>query len=117
MMKKSILTMSGSCMIALIFLLLDVRTVYWDGFFLFGLVIFMVGGVLLLLKKGIFDFFFYSFKKFLKSSSKVEQYVSEVNDQQEFATSSSKNASIPSAILFTGISIIIVTTVFPVYLL
>ncbi|MBD7909056.1 DUF3899 domain-containing protein [Sporosarcina sp. Sa3CUA8] len=111
------MTMVGSCLIAVVFLMLDVKNVYWDVFFLFGLVVFMVGGVLLLLKKGIFDFFFYSFNKFLKSSSKVEQYVSEVNNHNEFATSSSKNAAIPHAVLFAGISIIIITTVFPVYLL
>lgn len=117
MMKNSFMTMGASCMIALVFLLLDVRNVYWDGFFLFGLVAFMIGGVLLLLEKGVFDFFFYSFKKFLTSSSKMEQYVSEVNNHNEFATSSSKYNAIPHAILLAGISIIIITTVFPVYIL
>ncbi|WP_039042205.1 DUF3899 domain-containing protein [Sporosarcina sp. ZBG7A] len=115
--KKSVITISIICLIALAFLLLDVSTAFWDVFFLLGLVVFMVGGVLLLLEKGIFDFFFYSFKKFLKTSSKVEKYVSEVNDENEFATSTAENATISRAILFVGISIIIVTTVFPVYLL
>lgn len=115
--KKSVITIGIICLIALSFLMLDVSIVFWDGFFLLGLVIFIVGGVLLLLEKGIFDFFFYSFKKFLKTSSKVEKYVSEVNDQNEFATSTAENATISRAVLFVGISIIIVTAVFPVYLL
>ncbi|WP_432354433.1 DUF3899 domain-containing protein [Sporosarcina sp. A2] len=117
MMKKSVITISIVCFVALAFLFLNVSTLFWDGFFLLGLVVFMIGGVLLLLEKGVFDFFFYSFKKFLKTSSKVESYVSEVNDQNEFTTSPTANATISRAILFAGISIIVVTTIFPVYLL
>ncbi|MER2088399.1 MAG: DUF3899 domain-containing protein [Sporosarcina sp.] len=117
MKKKSVITFSSIGLLALVFLLLDVSVVFWDIFFLIGLVIFMLGGVFLLLEKGIFDFFFYSFKKFLKTSSKVEEYVAEVNGQDEFVASSAKAAMYPRYILFTGITIIIITTIFPVYLL
>ena len=117
MEKKSVITFSSVSLLALAFLLLDVSFVLWDIFFLIGLVIFMLGGVFLLLEKGVFDFFFYSFKKFLKTSSKVEEYVSEVNGQDEFAASLAKKATFPRYILFTGITIIVITTVFPVYLL
>ena len=117
MKKKSVITFSTISLLALVFLMLDVSVVFWDVFFLIGLVIFMLGGVFLLLEKGVFDFFFYSFKKFLKTSSKVEGYVSEVNGQGEFAVSTAKTATFPRYILFIGITIIGVTTVFPIYFL
>lgn len=117
MKNKSVITFSTISLLALVFLMLDVSVVFWDVFFLIGLVIFMLGGVFLLLEKGVFNFFLYSFKKFLRTSSKVEEYVSEVNGQGEFAASSTKTATFPSYILFIGITIIGVTTVFPIYLL
>jgi hypothetical protein len=117
MKKKSVITFSGISLLALVFLMLDVSVVFWDVFFLVGLVIFMLGGVFLLLEKGVFDFFFYSFKRFLINSSKVEGYVSEVNGQCAFAANSAKTVTFPRYILFIGITIIVVTTVFPVYFL
>ena len=116
MKKKLVIIFSGIGLLTMVFLMLDVSVVFWDIFFLIGLVIFMLGGVFLLLEKGVFDFFFYSFKKFLKTSSKVEEYVAEVNGQGEFALSAAKTATFSRYILLIGITIIVVTTILSVYL-
>lgn len=95
---------------------LDVSVTYWDVFFLIGLLLFMVGGVLFLLENRVFNFFFYSFRKFLQISSKVERFVSEVNRESDYQWKLVKKSPFTFYILVTGITIIIVSTIFPYYL-
>ena len=103
-------------LVALLFLIFDVSVVLWDKFFLIGLVIFMFGGGLWLLGKGVFDFFLYSFTKLLKTSSKAEAYVSEVNGESKYPVRSATASPFAQYTLFTGITIIVITTIFPYYL-
>ena len=102
-------------LVAMLFFILDVSVEYWDAFFLTGLAIFMVGGAFLLLEKGVFNFFFYSFKAFLRISSKVEAYVAEVNGEGKSKTPSTERLPFTFYTLFTGMAIIIVTTIIPYY--
>ncbi|WP_342601168.1 DUF3899 domain-containing protein [Psychrobacillus sp. FSL H8-0483] len=102
--------------VVMLFFILNVGVAYWDVFFLIGLLLFMVGGVLLLLENGVFNFFFYSFRKFLQISSKVERFVSEVNRESNYKGQPLKKSSFTLFILLTGIVIIIVSTIFPYYL-
>ncbi|WP_338030770.1 DUF3899 domain-containing protein [Cytobacillus citreus] len=45
--------------------------------FFIGLLLLMIGGALFVLKGGMFDGMIYSFRRFYKHTSKLEQYVSE----------------------------------------
>ncbi len=53
----------------------------WDSLFLLGMAIFMCGGVLLLLSRGVFNRFIYGFKVLLKDTSKLEKYVAESEEK------------------------------------
>ncbi|WP_342513577.1 DUF3899 domain-containing protein [Sporosarcina sp. FSL K6-1522] len=103
-------------LVAVLFLIFDVSVVLWDQFFLIGLVLFMFGGGLWLLGKGVFDFFLYSFAKLLKNSSKAEAYVSLVNGESKYPARSAMTSPFAQYTLFTGITIIVITTIFPYYL-
>lgn len=96
---------------------LDVGIKVWDTFFLIGLVLFMCGGIFLLLEKGIFNFFFFSFRKFLKATSKAEEYVSEVNGERQVAITLPIKLSFTRYLLLLGIAMLIAATIFPIYII
>ncbi|KXH80731.1 DUF3899 domain-containing protein [Sporosarcina sp. HYO08] len=108
-------TIAAIGFLALVLFVLDVGMAVWDTFFLTGLVLFMCGGAFLLLEKGIFNFFFLSFRKFLKSTSKAEEYVSEVNGERQVIASLPMKFSFTRYLLLVGVAMLVVATVFPVY--
>lgn len=74
--KKSTLTIL--LLLTLIVFSFTVRSImFWDNLFLMGLVCFLIGGTLLLLRKGVFKNMIRSFSIFINHSSKLQMYVSE----------------------------------------
>lgn len=56
--------------------------IYLDILFFGGIILFMIGGSIFLLERRVFDRFFQSFKKYLRNTSKLEEYVSETEGGQ-----------------------------------
>ncbi|MBM7714853.1 hypothetical protein JOC94_001825 [Bacillus thermophilus] len=89
------------------------HVVYLDALFLGGLILFMAGGFVFMLEKRVFDRFFQSFKKFLRSTSKLEEYVSETEGSRQPAVIRTSSFSVWA--LHTGLFVMLMTTVIGFY--
>ncbi|WP_342590342.1 DUF3899 domain-containing protein [Cytobacillus eiseniae] len=52
-----------------------------NSLFFIALLLLMIGGILVVLKGGLFDGILYSFKQFYKRTSKLEEYVTEQTER------------------------------------
>lgn len=88
----------------------------WDKIFLVGLMLFMIGGLIFIVKKGIFDNFLRVSKEFRKKTSKLEAYVSgEELPTAKFKVENPKR-SFGNYILLAGVIFITISTAFSYYL-
>lgn len=84
-----------------------------DVIFMFGLSIFIIGGFLWIIEKGIYSKAFKIFKRYLKSTSKIESYV-ENYDVEHIKDGKDKNnnsKSIPVYVFMSGVILIIISTI------
>jgi len=84
-----------------------------DVIFLTGLVIFIVGGFLWIIEKGIYTRTFKNFKKLLKHTSKVESYVEnyDVGTVKRKSYQRKNRKSIPLYMFANGIILIVISTI------
>lgn len=108
--KKS--TLSLLFLLTLIVFSFTVRSImFWDNLFLMGLVCFLFGGTLLLLRKGVFKNMIHSFSVFMKHSSKLQMYVSEKDTSIGGKTRASNDFIIAYYLLAGGILLIANSTI------
>ncbi|TMN21444.1 DUF3899 domain-containing protein [Lentibacillus cibarius] len=88
-----------------------VNVVFWDKFFLFGLLCFMIGGVFWLIENNVFKNTINSFRLFFKKSSKIENYVSELEEERVTNDIAPLKSSIGTKLLLFGLFILITSTV------
>src|SRR5690625_5769626 len=75
--KRKKPTLTILLFLALIVLSFTVRSImFWDNLFQMGLVCFLFGGTMLLLRKDVFKTLIHSFSIFINHSSKLQMYVS-----------------------------------------
>jgi len=86
---------------------------FWDNVFLFSLIVLMIGGILYLIEKNIFEHVLRQFKLFYKRNNKIQKYVSEVEYEDDIGEKtklidiSIAKAMVKSSVYFMGISIAI----------
>ncbi|WP_161493839.1 DUF3899 domain-containing protein [Virgibacillus necropolis] len=105
--KRRNLTITILLLLILVVLSLTIQSiVFWNNVFLVGLFCFICGGILLILKKGIFNNMFYSFRVFLKNSSKLQMYVSEKDEVTTTKHLPSNNFIVTYFLLIGGVILI-----------
>ena len=88
----------------------------WNNLFLIGLVLFMCGGGLLVLSKGIFNRFTHGFKLLLKNTSKLEEYVSEVDERTANKSNKINATPVILFLLLSGGLLLTISTFYSYYL-
>ncbi|MBE1553324.1 DUF3899 domain-containing protein [Sporosarcina limicola] len=87
-----------------------------NNIFMFGLACFMVGGLLLLIEKGVFKAGFKHFSWFFRRSSKLNQYADEEVGSEKTAVPYTK-AAISPQIVGSGLFLIALSTIFSIILM
>lgn len=93
-----------------------VNKVMIDVIFMAGLSIFILGGFLWIIEKGIYSRVFKNFKKYFKSISKLESYVENYDSEpiKHEQEKKNNNKSISFYMLTSGINLIIISTILAV---
>lgn len=86
-----------------------VKILLTDLIFMAGLLIFITGGFLWLIEKGIYSRFFKDFKKLLKRTSKMESYVRNHEVELIEMDKGEDRQSIPLYILLLGLTLIVIS--------
>lgn len=73
-----------------------------DAIFMVGLVMFLIGGTLFIIRQNVFSRTFQNFKKLLKHSSKIESYVEEFDNKPNRYKTVKRNLGIEYFILTVG---------------
>ncbi|WP_040226993.1 DUF3899 domain-containing protein [Bhargavaea cecembensis] len=76
-----------------------------DPLFLLGAALFFAGGVVQVVRAGVFDGFIRSFKSFRRQSSKVEAYVSGMTDAEEVSGPAKETDAFRLAVILGGLLI------------
>lgn len=114
MYKKNILYLISIPLVISLILTLSIEI--WDKVFLIGLILFMIGGTVQIIKIGVYDNFFRISKELYKKMSKLEGYVSEKDIPTATFEIKSNHMGLGNYILLTGIIIILISTAFSYYL-
>lgn len=85
---------------------------FLDCLFIVALFLLMAGGSMFVLKGGIFDGILYSFRRFYKNTSKLEEYVSKQSESIGFPTKNeSFKYTLTYPLLFSGGILFIITLI------
>lgn len=114
--NKSILLISFSIVIIAVLLSnLEISVIFLDFTFMFGLVLFIIGGFIWMIDKGVYNRPFKIFKNTLMYPSKLDTFISENEWGSDKDVSDKRNKSIPLYILFVGLFFTIFSTILSAY--
>ncbi|AKG74959.1 DUF3899 domain-containing protein [Salinicoccus halodurans] len=112
--NRSIFFVSFSmAMMVFIFLSFDLQipVMFLDIIFMAGLVLFIAGGFIWMIGRGVYDRIFKSFRDILKHNSKLEIFVEENEVRAPNVASDKKNRSLALYILVIGMLLVIFSTI------